>query len=121
MSKKYYSNRHKRYNKKSQNTKTTFMLRLNLSLGIAILAIGVYKLNNDFSRNFADKYKNLAAENISFSQLSDTINAISNFGKNVSTFAYSNDDSITLDESIIEYINNIEDTYTANNTPAISP
>lgn len=97
------------------------MLRLNLSLGAAILAIGIYKLNNDFSRSFTDKYKALTKESISFSQLSNTIDAISDLGKNVTTFAYSDDDSITLDDSIVEYIKNIKDTYAENNRPALSP
>ncbi len=121
MSKKYYSKKHRSYNKKSKNTGSSFMLRLNISLGIAIIVIGIYKLNNDLSQSLTDKFKSLASDSISFSQIDSLLSSVSDLGRNVSTFAYSDDNSITLDESVIEYINNTEDTYAQNNAAAISP
>lgn len=122
MSRKYYSNRYRRYNKNAKKEpNTTFWLRLNISLGIAILAIGIYKMNTDFSRDFTENFKNITQNDISFSEVSDTVDKISDMGKDVSVFAYSDDDSIKLDESTVEYIKNIKDVYVENNTPAEAP
>ena len=95
-------------------------MRLNISLGIAIVAIGIYKLNNDFSQNFSMTYKELVSGDISFSDIKKDINEISSIGNGVAAFS-SEDSSIKLDQSVIDYINNLDDSYVDNNTPATAP
>ncbi len=122
MDKKYYSEKHRRYNNKKNNNikKSAFLMRLNISLGIAIVAIGIYKLDNELSRNMTITYKELVGGNISFEDIKKDIDIISSI-KNTTSFAYGKDGSIKLDDSVVEYINNMEDSYILNNTPAQSP
>ncbi|MGN1317877.1 MAG: hypothetical protein ACI4VF_02600 [Lachnospirales bacterium] len=120
MEKRYYSTRHKKYNRKRKEEKSAFLMRLNISLGICILTIGFYKLNNDFSNNLTNVYKELVGGNISFSQIEDSISSISNLGLNAVS-AYSGNNSIVLDKSVTDYINNTEDNYILNNKTAVSP
>lgn len=121
MDKKYYSDKHRKYNKRTKGEKSPFILRLNISLGIAIVALGIYKLNNDMSRSLVENYKSLVTENISFSAMRNTIDNLSDLGKSVTAFGRSDDGSITLDDGILEYIKNREDTYVSGNTPAEFP
>ncbi len=130
MDKKYYSNRHRKYNKKTpykrvNNTKkqqperSAFLMRLNISLGIAIVAIGFYKMNNEFSNNLTATYKELVGGNISFGEIKKDFSSITNFRKSIAVFG--SDNSIKLNESTIEFINNDKDIYAENNSPAVSP
>ena len=141
MDKKYYSQKHKKYNsknygsnyyrrkrsnakrytankRKSSKEKSPFLMRLNISLAITILAIGVYKLNSDLSVSLSTAYKDLTQNNISFEEIENEFNVFSSL-KNLQVFS-SGDNQIVLDKSIADYIANTEDTYVINNTPAVS-
>lgn len=118
MDKKYYSKRHKRYNKKSSRNKSPFIMRLNISLGICILAIGVYKLDTKLSDNICSVYKQAVSGNVSFAQIEEGISSISSV---TSVSAHSGSGSVTLDEGTLEYIKNVEHNYAVNNSSALSP
>lgn len=141
MDKKYYSQKHKKYNsknygsnyyrrkrssakrytankRKSSKEKSPFLMRLNISLAITILVIGVYKLNSDLSVSLSAAYKDLTQNNISFEEIENEFNIFSSL-KNLQVFS-SGDNQIVLDKSIADYIANTEDTYVINNTPAVS-
>lgn len=141
MDKKYYSQKHKKYNsknygsnyyrrkrssakrytankRKSSKEKSPFLMRLNISLAITILVIGVYKLNSDLSVFLSAAYKDLTQNNISFEEIENEFNIFSSL-KNLQVFS-SGDNQIVLDKSIADYIANTEDTYVINNTPAVS-
>lgn len=141
MDKKYYSQKHKKYNsknygssyyrrkrssakrytankRKSSKERSPFLMRLNISLAITILVIGVYKLNSDLSVSLSSAYKDLTQNNISFEEIENEFNIFSSL-KNLQVFS-SGDNQIVLDKSIADYIANTEDTYVINNTPAVS-
>lgn len=121
MDKRYYSQKHKMYTKsKDRKAKgSSFLLRLNISLGIAISVIGIYKLNNDLSQNMVATFNKLTENNISFSQLKEGASSIKSIGNGFN--ALGNDGEISLDEETLKYIENSEDKYVINNTPALTP
>ena len=118
MDKKYYSPKHKRYSKKNKKDRSAFLMRLNISLGISIVVLGLYNIN---SEKIANIYRDLVNYNISFSQVKSVFNEVVNRGGGIKGFAQGGDGSVILDDGIVEYIESYEDSYALNNNTAISP
>ena len=119
MDKKYYSSRHSRLNrnyKKRSNNKPvngTFLLRVNLCLGIAIIVIGCFEIKSDVSNRVADFVKNSLSENINYVDISHNI-------ENVKTFVFSGNE-VVLDDNVVNEINQNKDLYYINNSKATEP
>lgn len=111
MDKKYYSARHRRIkrgysNKKSDknNDKSTFILRLNICLGIAIILIGIFQLNP----SIGSKIKSYLTINTSADTVKSSAEGIKEFVIDAKSVGFFNSDDFILDDKSIEYINNLE-------------
>lgn len=129
MDKKYYSSRHSRLNrnyKKRSNNKPingTFLLRVNLCLGIAIIVIGCFEIKSDVSNRVADFVKNSLSENINYVDISHNIENVKTFfyGNNsIKTFVFSGNE-VVLDDNVVNEINQNKDLYYINNSKATEP
>ena len=114
MDKKYYSSRHSRLNrnyKKRSNNKPvngTFLLRVNLCLGIAIIVIGCFEIKSDVS-NYVDISHNIENVKTFF------------YGNNsIKTFVFSGNE-VVLDDNVVNEINQNKDLYYINNSKATEP
>ncbi len=113
MDKRYYSARHRRinkgYTKKQENHNekgSTFVLRLNICLGLAIIAAGAYQLKD----GFGEKLETYLSENTSIETMKDAVSYIKNFVSETKSVVFlSGGDDFTPDESTEEYINNLEE------------
>ena len=123
MDKKYYSSRHSRLNrnyKKRSNNKPvngTFLLRVNLCLGIAII------VKSDVSNRVTDFVKNSLSENINYVDISHNIENVKTFfyGNNsIKTFVFSGNE-VVLDDNVVNEINQNKDLYYINNSKATEP
>lgn len=129
MDKKYYSSRHSRLNRnyrKSINNKSTngtFLLRLNICLGIAIIVVGCFEIKSNVSNGITDFVKNSLSENINYTDINHSIENIKTFfyGDNsIKTFVFSGNE-VVLDDNIINEINQNKDLYYINNSKATEP
>lgn len=129
MDKKYYSSRHSRLNRnyrKSINNKSTngtFLLRLNICLGIAIIVVGCFEIKSNVSNGITDFVKNSLSENINYTDINHSIENIKMFfyGDNsIKTFVFSGNE-VVLDDNVINEINQNKDLYYINNSKATEP
>ena len=129
MDKKYYSSRHSRlnrnYKKKTNNKSTngTFLLRVNICLGIAIIVVGCFEIKSDISNSITDFVKNSLSENINYTDINHSIENIKTFfyGDNsIKTFVF-NGNEVVLDDNVINEINQNKDLYYINNSKATEP
>lgn len=111
MDKKYYSARHRRikrgyYKRKVEknNDNSTFILRLNICLGIAIILIGIFQLNP----SIGDKIKSHLTVNTSADTVKNSSESIKEFVIDAKSVGFFNDDDFILDDESTEYINNLE-------------
>ncbi len=111
MDKKYYSARHRRikrgyYKRKVEknNDNSTFILRLNICLGIAIILIGIFQLNP----SIGDKIKSHLTVNTSADTVKNSGESIKEFVIDAKSVGFFNDDDFILDDESTEYINNLE-------------
>ena len=120
MDKKYYSSRHSRLNrnyKKRSNNKPvngTFLLRVNLCLGIAIIVIGCFEIKSDVSNRVADFVKNSLSENI------ENVKTFFYGNNSIKTFVFSGNE-VVLDDNVVNEINQNKDLYYINNSKATEP
>lgn len=113
MDKRYYSARHRKMrrnytvnNENEEKSGNTFILRLNICLGIAIITVGIYQLNSDIGQELKEYLtKNTSIETIK--EAASGIKNIANESKNVGFFDLNED--FTLNKESIEYINNMEE------------
>ena len=116
MDKKYYSSRHSRLNRNyrkrisDKSTKGTFLLRINICLGIAIIVVGCFEIKSDVSNSITDFVKNSLSKNIDYTDINHSIK----------TFVFSGNE-VVLDDNIINEINQNKDLYYINNSKATEP
>lgn len=113
MDKRYYSARHKRisrsYTQKKEKSKaegSTFILRLNICLGLAIVAVGAYQ----FKDGFGERMSAYLTSNTSVDTMKETASNIKGFvisAKSVGFLSYG--DEFILDSEASEYINHLEE------------
>lgn len=129
MDKKYYSSRHSRLNRNyrksinNKSTKGTFLLRLNICLGIAIIVVGCFEIKSNVSNGITDFVKNSLSENINYTDINHSIENIKMFfyGDNsIKTFVFSGNE-VVLDDNVINEINQNKDLYYINNSKATEP
>lgn len=129
MDKKYYSSRHSRLNRNyrksinNKSTKGTFLLRLNICLGIAIIVVGCFEIKSNVSNGITDFVKNSLSENINYTDINHSIENIKTFfyGDNsIKTFVFSGNE-VVLDDNVINEINQNKDLYYINNSKATEP
>ncbi len=111
MDKRYYSARHKRkskgYSKNKEESKgSNFILRLNICIGLAIVAVGVYQLKDDFGINI----RNYLEINTSVDTMKNAAADIKNFVVDVGNtgFLAVGEDFVPDDETE-EYIKNLDE------------
>lgn len=112
MDKRYYSAKHKRisrgYTQKQDKNKTegsTFILRLNICIGLAIVAIGAYQLRE----GFGERLSSYLTTNTSIDTMKEAASDIKNFVIDASSVGFLSGDEFILDDEAIEYINNLEE------------
>lgn len=112
MDKRHYSAKHKRikrgYAKKQEKKKnegSTFILRLNICLGIAIVAVGVCQLR----QSFGEKLSSYLSVNTSVDTMKETASGIKDFIIDAQNSSIFGGEEFILDEEGIEYINNWEE------------
>ena len=136
MDKKYYSANHIRNNKKgsystrgnayrnakrdnygkndeAEKSTNTFLLRLNICLGLAIAVVGVYRLNTEFSNNLIDTLNNTLSQSTSIDSIKTTYMGIYELisdNRDIGVLANGKED-VTLDDESIAYIENNVDSY----------
>ncbi len=123
MDKRYYSEKHRRNNKKRPYStkndrrdikeKNTFLLRLNICLGTAIIAVGIYRLNNDISARMMDKVTALLSESTSAESIKKTAVSVFNMvseGKRTGIMANLGND-VALSQESLDYIAKNENAY----------
>ncbi len=122
MDKRYYSEKHKRNIKKRHysdqiykrnDEKNTFILRLNICLGIAIIAVGTYKLNGDIADKMTDGITSVLSQSTSVQSIKSSAVAVFNFvceGKNIGLLANIGED-VALDKETLESIAENENAY----------
>lgn len=129
MDKKYYSSRHSRLNRNyrkrisDKSTKGTFLLRINICLGIAIIVVGCFEIKSDVSNSITDFVKNSLSKNIDYTNINHSIENVKTFiyGDNsIKTFVFSGNE-VVLDDNIINEINQNKDLYYINNSKATEP
>ena len=129
MDKKYYSSRHSRLNRNyrkrisDKSTKGTFLLRINICLGIAIIVVGCFEIKSDVSNSITDFVKNSLSKNIDYTDINHSIENVKTFiyGDNsIKTFVFSGNE-VELDDNIINEINQNKDLYYINNSKATEP
>lgn len=123
MDKRYYSEKHRRNNRRRAYTanydraprreKGTFLLRLNICLGVAIIAVGIYRLNNDFSAEMTDRVTAVLSESTSAQSVKNTAVSVFKFiseGKHTGFIANLGND-VTLSQDSLDYIAQNENFY----------
>ena len=129
MDKKYYSSRHSRVNRNyrkrisDKSTKGTFLLRINICLGIAIIVVGRFEIKSDVSNSITDFVKNSLSKKIDKKQINKNMKNVKTFiyGDNsIKTFVFSGNE-VVLDDNIINEINQNKDLYYINNSKATEP
>lgn len=112
MDKRYYSAKHRRLKntarKRQANKKqegSAFLLRLNICIGLAIVAVGTYKLREDFG----EKIKTYLSLNTSVDTMKETATEIKDFVAAAGSGGFFDNGEITLDDNTKEYINNWEE------------
>lgn len=113
MDKRYHSAKHRRiskgYSKKNEQTKkegANFILRLNICLGLAIVAVGAYQLRE----GFGDKVKEHLTVNTSVETIKETAYNIKELAAETKSvgFLTGADEFIPSDE-VKEYLNNFDE------------
>ncbi len=104
---KYYSKRHKRsvksHNKKeNKKDRSSFILRLNICLGLAIIGVGAYKMKD----GFAESIETYLKTNTSAETIKDTAINIKDFVIEAKGINFTDRDEFVPDESTKEYIEN---------------
>ena len=129
MDKKYYSSRHSRLNRNyrkrisDKSTKGTFLLRINICLGIAIIVVGCFEIKSDVSNSITDFVKNSLSKNIDYTDINHSIENVKTFiyaDNSIKTFVFSGNE-VVLDDNIINEINQNKDLYYINNSKATEP
>ncbi len=121
MDKRYYSARHRRNSKRKHinyaaeqtAAKSTFILRLNICLGIAVIAVGIYKLNSDISFHMTDGITRVLSRSTSIDSIKSSAVSVFNFiseGRNIGFLANLGEDVALSDESL-DYIAENENAY----------
>lgn len=112
MDKKYYSAKHRRLSrgytkskKEKKSDSSTFILRLNICLGIAVITIGIYQLKNDIG----EKIKDHLTVNTSADTIKNGATGIKEFVIDAKSVSFFGNDDFILDDESIEYINNLEE------------
>lgn len=129
MDKKYYSSKHSRLNKgyknkaKNKKAKGSFLLRINLCLGMAILVIGAYEIHSKESLQVTNFVRNSLNSKVNLSDITNKLDNIKLFvyGKNDIKKIVFNGDDVILDNNLIDEINNNRDLYYINNSKATEP
>lgn len=113
MDKRYYSAKHKRIkrgyvNKKQEKEKSecsTFILRLNICLGLAIVIVGAYQLRH----SFGERLSSYLSVNTSVDTMKATATEIKDFVIDAGSSGIFGGEEFILDEDMAEYINNWEE------------
>ncbi len=112
MDKRYYSAKHKRiksnYAKRQEKSKgegSSFILRLNICLGLAIVIIGVCQLR----QSFGEKLSEYLSVNTSVDTMKETASGIKAFIVDAGNSGVFGNEEFILDEEAVEYINNWEE------------
>ena len=114
MDKKYYSAKHRRmsrsgYVKKADTVVekgSTFVLRLNICLGLAIFAMGAYQLRD----GFAESIKGYLTTNTSVDTMKETASNLKDFVIETKSVGFlSGSEEFIPDENSIQYLNNMEE------------
>ncbi len=123
MDKRYCSEKHRRNNKRRAYTtnidrqnvkeKSTFLLRLNICLGTAIIAVGIYRLNNDFSAAMVDRVTAVLSESTSAESIKKTAVSVFNIiseGRHRGIIANLGNE-VALSQESLDYIADHEKAY----------
>lgn len=123
MDKRYYSESHKRNNRKrhysnyyrteQSKSKGTFILRLNICLGAAIIAVGIYKLNSAAADQLTDGITRVLSQSTSVESVKSSAISVFNFiseGRNLGILVNLGED-VALDEESLDYIAENENAY----------
>lgn len=111
MDKKYYSAKHKRISsgkrvgKKEVKEGTSFVFRLNLCIGLAIVAVGAFQFNQGI-RDMAEKFLTV---NTSVETVKETAESLKEFVIDVRSVGFLSNEDFILDDTAREYIENAEE------------
>ena len=111
MDKKYYSAKHKRtsrarrHNPKSKNEGTSFILRLNICIGLAIAILGAVH----FNENIRTMAKRFLTVNTSVETVKETAGSIKEFVIDAKSVSFLNNEDFVPDDNAREIIEKAEE------------